>query len=87
MKAVRESTQPGSPGVTQRQGPPPAAASPAEASFRRTDPSQRGAITVEYALVMLIAAAILMGVEVGIFRPMAVEVFKDFMGFIAPPYP
>jgi hypothetical protein len=36
---------------------------------------------------MLLAAAILMGVETEIFQPMAKEILKDFMGFIAPPYP
>ena len=49
--------------------------------------AESGAVTVEYALCMLIVAAILMGVETEVFRPMAVEIFKDFMGFIAPPYP
>jgi hypothetical protein len=48
---------------------------------------QRGAVTVEYAFTMLIAAAILMGVEEDIFRPMAKEILKEFMSFIAPPYP
>jgi len=48
---------------------------------------ESGAITVEYALCMLLAAAILMGVEPEIFRPMAKEIFNEFMGFIAKPYP
>lgn len=58
--------------------------------FRRAGVALRGesgAITVEYALCMLLAAAILMGVEPEIFRPMAKEIFKEFMGFIAKPYP
>jgi len=49
--------------------------------------SQCGAVAVEYALGMLVAAAILVGVETGIFRPMAVAILKDFLGFIAPPFP
>jgi len=48
---------------------------------------ESGAITVEYALCMLLAAAILMGVEPEIFRPMAKDIFNEFMGFIAKPYP
>lgn len=51
------------------------------------DARQSGAVTVEYAFTMLIAAAILMGVESEIFRPMAKEILKEFMSFIAPPYP
>lgn len=49
--------------------------------------AESGAVTVEYALCMLLAAAIFMGVETEIFRPMAREILKDFMGFIAPAYP
>ncbi|OLN30377.1 hypothetical protein DVDV_0577 [Desulfovibrio sp. DV] len=49
--------------------------------------SQDGAITVEYGLVMLIAAAILYGVEDSIFRPMAKDILNNFMNFIAKPYP
>jgi hypothetical protein len=48
---------------------------------------RRGAVTVEYALVMLIAAAILVGVEEEIFRPMAKDILKNFMEFIAKPDP
>jgi hypothetical protein len=53
----------------------------------RTPGRDSGALTVEYGLCMLIAAAILMGVEADVFRPMAKEILKEFMGFIAPPYP
>ena len=49
--------------------------------------ARRGAVTVEYALVMLIAAAILMGVESEIFRPMAKDILKNFMEFIVKPDP
>lgn len=48
---------------------------------------QAGAIAVEYALVMLIAAAILMGVEKDIFRPMAKDILDNYMGFIVKPDP
>ncbi len=53
----------------------------------RPDGSQAGAVTVEYGLVILIAAAILYGVEETIFRPMAKDILKNFMEFIAKPYP
>ena len=61
-------------------------------TFRAVPPcqaawSESGAVAVEYALCMLIAAAILMGVETEIFQPMAKDILKDFMGFISPPYP
>ena len=46
-----------------------------------------GAITVEYALVMVLAAAILIGIEEDVFRPMAKEILKSFMDFIVKPYP
>ncbi len=46
-----------------------------------------GAVTVEYALVMLIAAAILMGIEEELFRPMAKDILDNFMEFIAKPDP
>lgn len=49
--------------------------------------SQCGAITVEYALVMVLAAAILIGIEEDVFRPMAKEILKSFMDFIVKPYP
>jgi Flp pilus assembly pilin Flp len=49
--------------------------------------SQGGAVTVEYGLVILIAAAILYGVEDKIFRPMAKEILNNFTDFIAKPYP
>lgn len=51
------------------------------------DSARRGAITVEYALVILVAAAILVGVEEEIFRPMAKDILKNFMDFIVKPYP
>ncbi len=54
--------------------------------FRSAAP-QAGAVTVEYGLVILIAAAILYGVEESIFRPMAKDILKNFMEFIAKPYP
>lgn len=49
--------------------------------------SQDGAVTVEYGLVILVAAAILYGVEESIFRPMAKDILNNFMDFIAKPYP
>jgi Flp pilus assembly pilin Flp len=52
-----------------------------------TLPGERGAVTVEYALTMLIAAAILAGVETEIFQPMAKDILKDFMEFIVKPDP
>jgi hypothetical protein len=48
---------------------------------------RRGAVTVEYALGMLIAAAILIGVEEEIFRPMAKDILENFMEFIVKPDP
>lgn len=48
---------------------------------------QDGAVTVEYGLAVLIAAAILYGVEDTMFRPMAKDILKNFMDFIAKPYP
>ncbi|HML60503.1 MAG TPA: Flp family type IVb pilin [Solidesulfovibrio sp.] len=48
---------------------------------------QRGAITVEYALVMVLAAAILIGVEENVFQPMVKDILKNFMEFIVKPYP
>ncbi|MDQ7832283.1 MAG: hypothetical protein RDU30_11145 [Desulfovibrionaceae bacterium] len=44
-------------------------------------------MTVEYALVMLIAAAMLVGVEKEIFQPMAKDILNDFMEFIVKPDP
>ncbi len=44
-------------------------------------------MTVEYALGMLIAAAILIGVEEEIFRPMAKDILENFMEFIVKPDP
>jgi|GEM_PF-2491298 len=55
--------------------------------FRPVTSGGRGAVTVEYALVMLIAAAILVGVEEEIFRPMAKDILKNFMEFIVKPDP
>jgi hypothetical protein len=49
--------------------------------------AQRGAVTVEYALVMLIAAAILIGVEEKVFRPMAKDILENFMECIVKPDP
>lgn len=49
--------------------------------------SQDGAVTVEYGLAVLIAAAILYGVEDTMFRPMAKDILDNFMDFIAKPYP
>ena len=49
--------------------------------------AQRGAITVEYVLVMALAAAILVGIEEDVFRPMAKDILKNFMDFIVKPYP
>lgn len=46
-----------------------------------------GAVTVEYGLAVLIAAAILYGVEDTMFRPMAKDILNNFMDFIAKPYP
>ncbi len=46
-----------------------------------------GAVTVEYALVMLVAAAILMGIEEEVFRPMAKDILENFMEFIVKPDP
>jgi len=57
------------------------------APFRPAPSGRRGAVTVEYALVMLIAAAILVGVEEEIFRPMAKDILKNFMEFIVKPDP
>jgi hypothetical protein len=48
---------------------------------------QRGAVTVEYALVMLIAAAILISVEKEVFRPMAKDILENFMECIVKPDP
>ena len=59
----------------------------ARAPFRPAPSGRRGAVTVEYALAILIAAAILMGVEKEIFRPMAKDILKDFMEFIVKPDP
>lgn len=57
----------------------------------RTGPAatwrQRGAVTVEYALVMLIAAAILIGIEKDVFRPMAKDILDNFMECIVKPDP
>lgn len=54
---------------------------------KRPGRSERGAVTVEYALVMLIAAGILYGVEKDIFQPMAKDILNNFMDFISKPYP
>lgn len=65
----------------------------AEASPRRRPwnvrgrAAQRGAITVEYVLVMALAAAILVGIEADVFQPMAKDILKNFMDFIVKPYP
>ena len=49
--------------------------------------AQRGAVVVEYVLVMLVAAAILYQVEEKIFRPMAKSVLKEYMTFICRAWP
>jgi len=48
---------------------------------------RRGAVTVEYALVIVIAAAMLVGVEKDVFQPMAKDILKNFMEFIVKPDP
>lgn len=60
---------------------------PGPGDFRPAPIDRRGAVTVEYALVMLIAAAMLVGVEKEIFQPMAKDILKDFMEFIVKPDP
>ena len=58
-----------------------------DAQDARGGAAQRGAITVEYVLVMALAAAILMGIEADVVRPMAKDILKNFMDFIVKPYP
>lgn len=58
-----------------------------DAQDARGRAAQHGAITVEYVLVMALAAAILVGIEADVFRPMAKDILKNFMEFIVKPYP
>lgn len=48
---------------------------------------KRGAVTVEYALGLLVAATLLAGVERLFFRPMAKTILDEFIAFVAPPFP
>jgi hypothetical protein len=48
---------------------------------------ERGAIAVEYALGMVIAAVIMVSVEPLMFRPMAKEILSLFNDLVSVPYP
>ncbi|WP_300156240.1 hypothetical protein [Solidesulfovibrio sp.] len=71
----------------RRDAPDDAAEAKASPGNARRRAAQRGAITVEYVLVMALAAAILVGIEEDVFRPMARDILKNFMDFIVKPYP
>lgn len=50
-------------------------------------PASPGAVSVEYALGLLVAAAMLAGIERLLFRPMAKTILEDFISVVAPPFP